>query len=175
MATTHTDLKSLYETDYYTWTRKTAKLLNEGRLSEIDIDHLAEEVADLGEEKRNRLVGSLSQSFAHLIKYAYLADRYPDDTPRWRKDALFFLKEALRTIRKNPGLKGELPEILEESWETARGEVFRKFDDFSREQDLDRMGIPAHCPWSPDQVLSGSLLPPEPSGEPDLRLPGRKR
>jgi hypothetical protein len=158
-----TKLSTLYETDYYTWTRETARLLREGRLSEVDTEHLAEEVEDLGKSERRNFVGYLSQSFAHLIKYGYLATRYPDNARRWTRDAAFFLKEAMGVLEENPGLKGELQSLLKKSWETARGEIFRKFvDDFPREQDIDRIGIPARCPWSPEQVLSGEILPPEP-------------
>ena len=41
---TNDNLRALYETDYFTWTQDVARLLREGRLSEIDLEHLAEEV-----------------------------------------------------------------------------------------------------------------------------------
>lgn len=168
-------LSTLYETDYYTWAREMSRALKERRSEDIDWDNIAEEVADLGDEKRNKLIGYLSQSFAHLIKYDSLRDRYPDNANRWRKDAEFFLQEAMETLQENPGLKGEFSKVLEKSWKTARREVFRSFDEFTRENDLDKAGISRHCPWSPEEILSGSFLPSEPLDDSDLRLPGMER
>jgi len=34
----------LYERDFYAWTLKNAELLRQGRLGEIDLEHLAEEL-----------------------------------------------------------------------------------------------------------------------------------
>jgi hypothetical protein len=49
MATT---TKSLYDTDFVEWTARTAELLREGRFDEVDLEHLAEEVEDLGRSDR---------------------------------------------------------------------------------------------------------------------------
>jgi hypothetical protein len=165
---TSSENAELYKKDFYSWARETADLLRHGRLEEIDIHNLAEEIDDLGDEKRNKLVGLLGQSFAHLIKREYLSSTYPDNVARWRKDTEIFFKEGMRVLRKNPGLKGEFSEILEESWEMARGEVYRAFDEFTREKDLDKYGIPEHCPWSEDQILSGTFVPEPP---PEFELP----
>ena len=38
---------SIYHHDFYTWTHEQAALLKEGRLDELDIEHLIEELEDL--------------------------------------------------------------------------------------------------------------------------------
>nr|WP_250121589.1 DUF29 family protein [Chroococcidiopsis sp. CCMEE 29] len=40
-------MTSIYEQDYYLWLEKTARLLRDGRLSELDIPNLIEEIEDL--------------------------------------------------------------------------------------------------------------------------------
>jgi Fe-S cluster biosynthesis and repair protein YggX len=39
---------SIYHHDFYTWTHEQATLLKEGRLNELDIEHLIEELEDMG-------------------------------------------------------------------------------------------------------------------------------
>jgi len=43
----------LYDRDFLLWTEETAKLVRQGRLSEIDWEHIAEEVEDLGKSQKN--------------------------------------------------------------------------------------------------------------------------
>src|SRR5262245_15447550 len=37
-----------YEQDFYAWTQRTAELLRAGRFEEADIEHVAEEIEDMG-------------------------------------------------------------------------------------------------------------------------------
>lgn len=46
----------LYEQDYYNWLEKTAKLLQDGKLAELDQLNLAEEIEDMGEVKSGWLI-----------------------------------------------------------------------------------------------------------------------
>ena len=39
---------SIYETDFYLWTQEQATLLREGRLDELDVPNLVEEIDSLG-------------------------------------------------------------------------------------------------------------------------------
>ena len=54
--------RSLYEVDFYSWTRETARLLRSGRFDEIDRDALAEEVEDLDKSEKR----ALASRFKHL-------------------------------------------------------------------------------------------------------------
>ncbi len=164
--------RELYRKDYYSWALKTADLVRQGRFAEIDPEVLGEEIEDMGKSEKREFTNLLSQSFSHLIKVAYLLEKYPDNKNRWRKDAEIFLEDAMDTLRENPGLKGELPKIVEDSWKRARGLVFQAFDDFTKRGDLDRAGIPAACPWAPEAVLAGNILPQDPEGGSKIRVSG---
>ncbi|WP_367114716.1 DUF29 family protein [Thiohalocapsa sp.] len=39
------DLTRLYEHDYAAWAERTAELLRDGRFSELDVEHLIEELS----------------------------------------------------------------------------------------------------------------------------------
>ena len=45
----------LYETDFFGWTRQQGQLLKSGRLTEVDTQHLIEEIEALGRSERRQL------------------------------------------------------------------------------------------------------------------------
>ncbi|GGA36247.1 DUF29 family protein [Okeania sp. KiyG1] len=47
-----TDLKLLYDTDYFDWLKKMIKLLNNRQLENIDYDNLIAELKALGRSER---------------------------------------------------------------------------------------------------------------------------
>ncbi|MGB5832086.1 MAG: DUF29 domain-containing protein, partial [Thiohalocapsa sp.] len=61
-----TDLSALYETDYAAWARCQRELLRTGRYSELDIEHLLEELSDMGKSERRELESRLLILLAHL-------------------------------------------------------------------------------------------------------------
>ena len=45
----------LYDQDFYAWANEQAGLLRAGRLSEADIEHIAEEIESMGKSEKFRL------------------------------------------------------------------------------------------------------------------------
>lgn len=64
----------LYDVDFYVWTEAQSALILRNRAAleamGIDVDHLAEEVAELGTSERNRVLGLVRQIIVHLYKLA---------------------------------------------------------------------------------------------------------
>ena len=50
---------NLYESDFFGWTRQQAELLKTGQLSEIDTEHLIEEIEAMGRSERQQLTRRL--------------------------------------------------------------------------------------------------------------------
>ena len=140
----------LHAKDFYSWAMRSAELVRQGRFEEIE---------DMGKSERREFIGLLGQCFAHFIKHRYLLDRCPGDERKWRVECQVFWADAMRVLKPNPGLKGAMDLIVEEAWEKARGKVFRSFEEFDRESDLDATGIPRMCPLSHESILSGDFLP----------------
>ena len=46
---------SLYDEDFAVWTSETARLLRERRFEEVDIEHVAEEIADMGKRDKREM------------------------------------------------------------------------------------------------------------------------
>lgn len=60
---------NLYEQDFYAWTMKNAQLLRQGKLTEIDVEHVAEELESMGRSERRELINRLMVLLAHLLKW----------------------------------------------------------------------------------------------------------
>ncbi len=61
----------LYEHDFYAWANEQASLLRAGRLSEADIEHIAEEIDSMGRSEKRELVSRLKVLLAHLLKWQH--------------------------------------------------------------------------------------------------------
>jgi hypothetical protein len=64
-----------YDDDFVEWTQQTAELLRAGRFSEVDLEHLAEEVEDLGKSERSAVRSRLTQMLLHLMKQRIQPER----------------------------------------------------------------------------------------------------
>jgi hypothetical protein len=62
------NVKDLYDKDFFEWTRCNAALLRARRFEEADIEHLAEEVEDMGKRDRRELTSRLEVLLTHLLK-----------------------------------------------------------------------------------------------------------
>jgi hypothetical protein len=65
------DSITLHDRDFYSWTLQQAGLLREGRLSEADIEHIAEELESMGASERRELTNRLAVLVAHLLKWQF--------------------------------------------------------------------------------------------------------
>ena len=48
-------MANLYDEDFAVWTTETARLLRAGRLNEVDIEHVAQEIEDMGKRDKREL------------------------------------------------------------------------------------------------------------------------
>jgi hypothetical protein len=64
-----TSLADLYDEDFYAWTQQQAQTLREQFRGDnrLDIEHLAEEVEDLGKSQLQSVESYLQQIMAHLL------------------------------------------------------------------------------------------------------------
>ena len=50
----------LYDQDFYAWANEQAGLLRDGRFSEADMEHIAEEIESMGKTEKRELVSRLT-------------------------------------------------------------------------------------------------------------------
>ncbi len=110
-------IASLYDGDFYSWTCEQASLLRAGRLRDIDLENIAEEIETLGGSEASALRSSLRLIIVHLLKLQYQPERA---TNSWRGTIVRERINAERRLIDNPGLKPKLQEFFREAYGDAR-------------------------------------------------------
>ncbi|MEH1789403.1 DUF29 domain-containing protein [Nostoc sp.] len=68
-------LQTLYEQDYCAWVEQIAELLRSHQWDTLDLEHLIEEVVDLGKSQQRALQSALRLVLSHLLKWKYQPER----------------------------------------------------------------------------------------------------
>ncbi len=152
-----TELGKLYQTDYSEWARRNADLLRTGNYAALDVEHLLEELDDMGKSEQRELENRLTILLAHLLKWEYqyqtLAERwreYKGDS--WRATIIEQRDRLGKRLKKTPSLKAILGETIVEAYADA-------VDLASKESRLPRETFPAICPYSESRILDDDYYP----------------
>ncbi len=138
-----------YDRDFLEWTRTTATRLRRGRFREIDIEHVAEEIEDMGKRDVDELCSRMEVLIAHLLKWKQQPRKRSNS---WRATIVTQRLEIRRLLRRSPSLRRHVR--IEEA-ETYRGAVKRA----AAETGLNREAFPSACPYSIEQILDEDFLP----------------
>lgn len=138
-----------HETDFYTWTQEQAALLRAGRVTDLDIAGLLEEVEDMGRSERRELASRLAVLLMHLLKWKYQPDRQGNS---WRLTIEEQRYEVRKELRDNPGLKSDIPAFMVDSYEVARLKA-------AKETKLQKSTFPTDCPWLFEQIMDDDFWP----------------
>jgi hypothetical protein len=133
-----------YDTDFYVWAKEQASLLRAGRFSQIDIEHVAEEIEDLGKRERRALESRLGVLLGHLLKWCYQGD-YPY-RKSWRATIRAQRRSLERLLQDNCSLRANLEHVVERSYLDG-------LDLAVAETPLDYDALPSTCPWSIEEIL----------------------
>ena len=119
-------VKDYYQEDFFKWTKKQARLLEEGAFKELDVPNLIEEIESLGRNDKRALKSQLTRLLMQLLKQKYQSEKQKNSNS-WTNSIV----EAEREIRyfdpeDSPSFKNELKKILPKSYEDARQDVSRE-------------------------------------------------
>jgi len=141
--------KDLYEEDFFVWTVQTAERLRAGRLADADLEHIAEEIEDMGKRDRHELRSHLRVLLSHLLKWKFQVSRR---SRSWRAAIDVQRDELMHQLRPMPSLRGYLQDQLTEVYPAAvKGAI--------AETDLPDEAFPPACPFSLDQILDADFFP----------------
>jgi len=143
--------KTLYDLDFVEWTDRTAGLLRKGRIGEVDLESLADEIEGLGTEERSAARIELRRMLTSLVERRIQPDA--GDTG-WRSSITSGRGEIERRIQDSRSLRRNLEENLQKTYGEAVREVLAKSAREGKEAEL---GIPAQCPWSLKELLTGGV------------------
>jgi len=138
-----------YNSDFYGWTQEQAALLKAGRLSEIDIENLIEEVETMGRSEKRELNSRLTVLLLHLLKWQFQPIRRGNS---WRITIEQQRLEFKDVLDDNPSLKPLLDAILLQAYTKAKVAA-------SKETAIDKSVFPELCPWSFSQLLDEGYYP----------------
>jgi len=143
---------TLYERDFTAWARQQAELLRAGRVAEADIEHIAEEIDDMGREQAHALESAIKQALVHLLKLAYSPAK--DPRRHWAEEVAVQRDEIESRLRMNPGLHSRLDELYSSAWKSAR-----KIAAVSLAPDAGSIDLPGECPFSLAELRDPDFLP----------------
>jgi len=138
-----------YEEDFHAWTRRTAELLRAGRFDEADIEHVAEEIEDMGRRDVRELNSRVRILLTHLLKWQCQPDRR---APSWLATISVQRQEIDDLLQQSPSLRRGLESGLARNYERALTRAVA-------ETGLTRDRFPTSCPFSVEQVLAEDQLP----------------
>lgn len=132
--------KALYDTDFVEWSARTAELLRAGRLTEVDLEHLAEEIEDLGRSERRAIQFQLKRMLLHMLKQRIQPER---DGPSWRASVADARQEIPYELAESPAFGCTWRRIYRKSTAKPRSWQESRLECHSR---ICRNG--AHTGWS---------------------------
>jgi seryl-tRNA(Sec) selenium transferase len=140
----------VYEQDFHAWLQEQAALLKAGRLHELDVEHLVEEIESMGASERRELLSRLQVLILHLLKHQYQPARR---SKSWLLTITHQRTAIERLVEQSPSLKRLLtPAVIQSVYEKAIREALI-------ETDLERYVFPADCDYSLAQLLDDDYLP----------------
>lgn len=141
--------QSGYEEDFHQWSYDQAALVRAGRLSELDLPNLIEELESMGGEQRFALESSYRLILSDLLKWRFQPEKR---TRSWRLAIERERTNAARREKRNPSLRSQAGEIVADIYPAARREA-------SIETDLPLRTFPETCPFTLAQLRDDEFLP----------------
>jgi hypothetical protein len=138
-----------YQQDFYSWTQEQAGLLKAGRLSELDVQNLIEEVISMGSSNKSSLRSFIRLLLMHLLKYKY----QPEYRSRsWQSTINYCRYDIADLIEDSPSLKTFTDEMLQISYPRAVNAAVS-------ETGIYKKNFPATCPWTFEQIIDDEFFP----------------
>lgn len=138
-----------YEQDFYSWTQEQAALLRAGRLADLDVENLIEEIETMGRSEKRALESRLSVLLCHMLKWHYQPSRRGNS---WNHTIIEQRIKFKKVLNENPGLKSEIQKIVNDAYEYALVKA-------SHETGLRSDIFPNACPWTLEQLSDSSYFP----------------
>ncbi|CAK0774160.1 conserved hypothetical protein [Gammaproteobacteria bacterium] len=138
-----------YETDIAAWANQQARLIRNKKFELLDIEHIAEEIADVGKSEQRELASRMAVLMAHLLKWQFQPER---QGVSWQRT----IKEQHKTIdfhiKQVPSLKSTSSNL--EWWNAVWSDAVTIA---IRETEIGN--FPEICPWTLENVFSHDWLP----------------
>lgn len=142
-----------YEADFVRWLEHQTELLRSGRVQELDLENLAEEVESIGRSDKREVENRLTVLLVHLLKHQFQSAKR---SRSWLSTIDEQRRQLGLVVRDSPSLlKSYAPTVFEDSYRYARRKA-------SSETRLNIDTFPEACPYTLEQTLDEDFLPERP-------------
>jgi len=139
----------LYETDFNLWIQETVNLLRKGDFIDLDIENLAEEIEDMGNNRKDALESNLIRVLQHLLKWKYQPQKR---TNSWKASVTEHALRLNKSFKKSSSLRPYFDQVFDECYHDARLIA-------SQETGIDILLFPEACPFDKNDILNPQYLP----------------
>ena len=151
------NLATEYDRDFNAWVQQHITLLKQGRMSEIDVEHLIMELEDVSKSNLRELKSRLIVLIAHLLKWQFqlatLEAQWKEfEGKSWRRTIVEQRTQIFELLEDMPSLKNQLQETMEATYPKA---VMYAVD----ETGLPKSTFSDSCPYTVEQLLDKTFYP----------------
>lgn len=145
---------TLYENDFQLWLKTTIIHLEKREFPELDIEHLIQELTELGKSEKRTLESNLMILLAHLLKLKVQQNAPPSMKDSWYRSVIEHRQRVKKNLRDTPSLKSYLETAIQEAYPDARkiaiaqGKLAQFGVWIPAENDY-----PTTCPFLKEQIL----------------------
>lgn len=149
-------MATAYETDVIAWANEQARLLRAGLLSQLDIEHIADEIEDVGKSEKREIRNQMALLLAHLLKWQYQPIYRGNSWIRTIKSQREEIKDCLV---ETPSLKADLanPRWWSRVWADAARMAESETGLLNQ--------FPEDFPWTFEQVMDADFWPDSPASQ----------
>ncbi|MDD2725065.1 MAG: DUF29 domain-containing protein [Methylovulum sp.] len=140
-----------YEEDIVAWANEQAWLVRNKKFDLLDLEHIAEEIEDVGKSEQRELASRMAVLLCHLLKWQYQPAR---QGASWRATIKAQRARIKRRLHKTPSLNSCLTdaEWWADAWDDAR-------DVAEKETGIAYEKFSEQCPWEVENILSETWFP----------------
>jgi Domain of unknown function DUF29 len=138
-----------YKQDIIAWSREQAGFLKSGQFDLLDIEHLSDEVLDVGKSEARELESRMAVLICHLLKAQYQPGRLGAS---WQRTIREQRKRILIRLDKTPSLKSFFIE------EDRFGDAYLD-GRLMAEKETGLDCFPDECPWTFEKIIEDDFFP----------------
>jgi len=136
-------MKTLYETDFHKWIEEQSAFLKNREFQKLDVEHLLEEMEDMGITEKRIVQSHLLNLLIHLIKQ----NVQPERAGKSWGDSITAARAQIKLYTdESKILKKHLEEVYLKTYQKAREAA-------SKEMKMESRAISSSCPWSIKEAL----------------------
>ena len=144
----------LYENDFDLWLEQTVNQLKNQQFEQLDIEHLIEELTDLGKSNKRSLESNLIILIAHLLKLKIQKDAPEMMKGGWHDSVSEHHLRILYDLEEMPSLNSHLEIAIAKVYPSSRKLAIK-------EGNRAKLGVrvpleneyPLDCPFTVEQIL----------------------